>query len=95
MISFLLVDGNVVTKPEKIADSMNKCFYSIGEELSKDIPYKLNSFLSNQIHAPDRSFIFTSINAEHIIKAISKFKSSHGLGLDTISSFFLKKGMPV
>ena len=31
MISSLLVDGNVVTKPEKIADSMNKCFCSIGE----------------------------------------------------------------
>ena len=27
--------------------------------------------------------------------AISKFKSSHGSGLDNISSFFLKKGMPV
>ena len=94
MISFLLVDGNVVTKPEKIADSVNQYFCSIREELSKDIPYKLNSFLSNQIHAADRSFIFTSINAEHIIKAISKFKSSHGFGINNTSSFCLKKGMP-
>ena len=46
MISSLLVDGSVVTNPEKIADSMNKYFCNIGEELSKDIPYKLNSFLS-------------------------------------------------
>ena len=92
MISSLLVDGNVVTKPEKIADSMNKYFRNIGEQLKKDIPYKLKSFLSNQIHAPDRSFIFTSINTEHIIKAISKFRSSRGFGLDNISSFFLKKG---
>ena len=74
---------------------MNKYFSSIGEELSKDISYKLNSFLSNQNHASDKSFIFTPINAEHIIKAISMFKSSHGLGLDNISSFFLKNGMPV
>ena len=86
MISSLLVDGNIVTKPEKISDSMNKYFCNIGEELSKDIPYKFNSFLSNQIHAPDKSFIFTPINAEHI-KTISKFKSSHGFGLDRISSF--------
>ena len=80
MISSLLVDGNFVTKPEKIADSMNKHCCNIGEELSKDIPYKLNSFLSNQIHVPDGSFIFTPINVEHIIKAISKFKPSHGFG---------------
>ena len=31
MISFLLVDGNVVAKPEKIPVSMNKYFCSIGE----------------------------------------------------------------
>ena len=95
MISSLLVDGKVVKKPEKIADSMNKYFCSIGEELSKDIPYKLNSYLSNQIHPPNKSFIFTTINAEHIIKAISKLKSSNGFGLDNFSSFFLKKGMPI
>ena len=65
-------------------------------ELSEKIAdYILNSFLSNQIHAPDRSFILTPINAKHIIKAISEFQSSYGFGLDNISSFFLKKGMPV
>ena len=74
---------------------MNKYFCNIGEELSKDIPYKLNSFLSNQIHAPVRSFVFTPIYAEHSIKAVCKFKSSHGFGVDNISSFFLKNGMPV
>ena len=95
MIWSLLVDGNVVTKPEKITDSLNKYFCSIREELSKGIPCKLDSLLGNQIHTPDRSFIFTPINAEHIIKAISWFMSSHGFGLDNISSFFLKKGMPV
>ena len=89
MISSLLLDGNVVTKPEKIAGSINKYFCSIGEELSNYIPYKLSSFLSNQIHAPDKSFILTPIYAEHIIKAISKYKYSHGFGLDNISSFFL------
>ena len=93
--SSLLVDGNVITKPEKIADSMNKYFCNIGEELSKDIPCKLNSLLSNQIHAPDGSFIFTPSNAEHTTKAISKFRSSHGFRLDSISSFLLKKGMPI
>ena len=94
MLSSPLVNGNVVISPEKIADSMNKYFCSIGEELGKDSPYKLNSFLSVQIHAPDRSFISTPITAEHIIKAISKFNSSHGFGLDNMSSFFLMKGMP-
>ena len=40
MISSLLVEGNIVTKPEKIADSMNKYFCNIGKKLSKEIPYK-------------------------------------------------------
>ena len=37
MISSILVDGNVVTKPEKIADFIDKYSCSIGEELSKGI----------------------------------------------------------
>ena len=40
MVSSLLVDGNAVTKPEKIGDFMNKYFRIIGGELSKDIPCK-------------------------------------------------------
>jgi len=87
--------GNEVANSEKIADSMNKYFCSIVEELSKDIPEKVNSFLSNQFHATDGSFLFTPINTEHIIKAISKFKSSNGFRLDYIPSFFQKKGMPI
>ena len=39
MISSLLVNGNVVTLPEKIADSMNKCFSSIGEECGEFFSY--------------------------------------------------------
>ena len=88
-------DENVVTKPERIADSMNKYFYSIRKELSKDIPCNLDSFLSNQVLALDRSFIFTITNAEHIIKAISNYQSSHGFGLNNISSFLMKKAMLV
>ena len=66
-----------------------------GEELSKDIPHKLNSFISNQIHASDRSFIFTPINAENVSNVTSKFKSSHGFGIDSISGLSLKKGMSI
>ena len=39
--------------------------------------------------------MYEPFNEDHIINTISKFKSSHGFGLDNISSFFLKKGMPI
>ena len=85
MILSQLVNRSVVTKPEKIADSMNKYLCSIGEEHNEDIPYKLNSFLCNQIHAPDRSFIFTPINAEDIIKAILSSNLLMGLAWTSLA----------
>lgn len=38
---------------------------------------------------------FAPIEAEQVITTIRKFKTSQGHGLDGISSFFLKSGMPV
>ena len=55
----------------------------------------MNSFISSQILAPESNFSFPPVNAEDLIKAMSKFKSSQGFGMDNICSFFLKKSMPI
>ena len=74
---------------------MNKYFYSVEEQLSKKILKKMNSFIRSQILAPESNFSFSPINAEDHIKAMSKFTSSQGLGMDNVSSFFPKKSMPI
>ena len=81
--------------PDLLAESMNKCFCSVGEQLSKKIPKKMNSFARSQILVNKSKFSFSPVNAEDLNKAMSKFKSSQGFGMDNISSFFLKKSMPI
>ena len=75
--------------------TLNKYFCSVGEQLSKKIPKKINSFISNQILSPKSTFSFSPVNAEDLNKAMSKFKSSQGFGMDNKSSFFLKKSIPI
>ena len=94
-ITSLRVDEEMITKPDLIAESMNEYFCNVGEQLSKKIPKKMNSFISSQIPAPKSKFSFSPVNAEDLIKAMSKLKSSQGFGMDNISSFFLKKSMPI
>ena len=52
-ITSLQVDVTNITKPNVITDSMNKYFFSIGEELSKNVPSKINPFIRNPTLAPD------------------------------------------
>ena len=94
-ITSLKVNDEMITKPDLIADSMNKYFCSVGEQLSKNIPIRMNSFISNQTLARKSTFNFSPINAQDLIKAMSKFKSSQGFGMDNISSFFFRIGMPI
>ena len=93
-ITSLRVDEETITKPDLIAESMNKCFCNVGDQLCKKIPKKINSFISSQT-AHKSKFSFSPVNAEDLIKAMSKLKSSQGFGMDNISSFFLKKSMPI
>ena len=91
------VDGNSVTDPIGIANSMNQFFCNVGDELSKDIPDTKNSLLMGEhtINPSNATFIFASVVSEQVALAINKIKTSHGYGLDEISSFFLKIAMPV
>ena len=41
------------------------------------------------------SFLFSPILPQQVIEAMNNFKTSRSFGLDLISSYFLKLGMPV
>ena len=80
-----------------MANSMNDFFSSIGVKLCNDIPDTENDLLNGDydINPTAATFLFTPIESEQAIKAMRKFKTSQGQGLDEISSFFLKAGMPI
>ena len=48
-ITSLRVDDETITKPDLIAESMNEYFCNVGEQLSKKIPKKMNSFISREL----------------------------------------------
>ena len=96
-ISSLVVDEECLTKSCEIADSMNEYFCTIGDKLSCKIPNVKNPLLNgdysiNENHA---RFQFQMIRPEELGKIMNKFKTSHSFGIDGVSSFFLKIGMPV
>ena len=65
-ITSLRVDDETISKPDLIAESMNKYFCSVGEQLCKKIPKKMNSSISSQILAPESNFSFSPVNAEDL-----------------------------
>ena len=93
-ITSILEDDVIITKPDGIADSINKYFCSIGEQLSNNIPKKLNMFINEILLRIRTTFSFTPLTPEQLINSVSKFKTSKGFGVDNISSFYLKKSMP-
>ena len=74
---------------------MNKYFCSIGDQLSNNIPKKLNTFINEILLRIRTTFSFTPFTLEQLIKTVSKFKTSKGFGVGNISSFSLKKTMPI
>ena len=76
---------------------MNQFFCNVGDELSKDVPDTENSLLMGKhtINPSNATFIFAPVVSEHLALAMNKIKTSHGSGLDEISSFFVKTAMPI
>ena len=94
-ITSVLKDDVIITGPDDIANSMNKYYFSIGEQLSNKIPNKSNTFIKESLPSVRAAFRFLDLAQQQLIKTLSKFKISRGFGVDNISSFFLKKGMPI
>ena len=76
---------------------MNQYFCNIGEKLSSKIPTKKNSLLFGDIKINQHSkiFRFKNVDEVQIRRAMESLKTSNGFGIDGISSYFLKVGMPV
>ena len=76
---------------------VNSFFCNVGDQLSNEIPNAKNSLLEGSINVNpgDLSFLFSLILPQQVIKAMNKFKTSRSFGLDLISSYFLKLGMPI
>ena len=96
-IHSLKVDGTIIKDSESIANKRNDYFCSVGDKLSNKSPYKETSLLKGDydINPSATHFIFSPMQPQELLKAINKCKSSHGLGLDGVSSFLLKAGMPI
>ena len=76
---------------------MNNFFCTVGHQLSTKIPHTKNSLLKGDVTVnPEKvSFSFLPIWPQKLVKAMGKFKTSKSFGLDLISSYFLKIGMPI
>ena len=96
-IQSLRVDGITIFDSEEIASSMNQFFCTVGEKLSNDIPETENPLLNDEyiVNPKNATFSFAPVTPKQLIETMGKFKTSQGSGLDCISSFFLKVGMPV
>ena len=96
-IKALEVDGQIIYDPVGMANSMNDFFSNIGVKLSEDVPDTVNDLLNGDydINPTKATIFFTPIESGQVITAMRKFKTSQGHGLDAISSYFLKAGMPM
>ena len=83
----------VIKDSESIANAMNKYFCSVGDKLSRKIPDEENTLLNgdHDINPTAASFTFSPMQPQELLKAINKFKTSQGSGLDQISSFFSRQ----
>ena len=96
-VSSLQEDNKILTSSDEIAESMNHYFCTIEQKLSEKIPHAENPLLSGDLSLNKNStrFRFRAITPAHLMKAMQKFKVSKSFGIDSISSYFLKIGMPV
>ena len=96
-INSLSVGNQLIRNPQDIANKMNKFFCTVGEELGKEIPDTKNLLLEGSfiVNPDELSFLFSPILPQQLVIAMNKFKTSKSFGLDLISSYFLKLGMPI
>ena len=91
-IDSIKVNDRVITDKKVIPNIMNTYFCSVGENLKSKIPYEPNPLTTGvySINNNLKSFNFIEITAEDVVNACSTIKTSHGSGVDGISSFFIK-----
>ena len=95
-INNLNVDGREILQKDAIANSMNKYFCSIGNDLANEILYTPNPLLNSEytVNAHDATIIFSEISAHDVTQAMNQMKTTKSVGIDKISSYFLMLAMP-
>ena len=95
-IDSLNVDGREIFQKDAIANSMNKYFCSIGNDLGIEIPNTPNPLINNEytVNAPELTFSFSEISAHDVTQAMNQMKTAKSDGTDKISSYFLKLAIP-
>ena len=84
-ITALEVDGQTIDDFVGMANSMNDFFSNIGDKLSKDIPSTENDLLNGDYDVKPSKATFC-LHTEQVIKAMRKFKTTQGHGLNQIST---------
>ena len=87
----------VITDKKMIPIIMNEYFCNIGNSLKETIPYEKNPLIEGayNMNTSSKTFTFSEITEEEVIRASLSFKTSFGSGIDNISSFFIKTVIPV
>ena len=95
-IDLITDKGTEITTKKGISNVMNKYFCSVGREIAGKIDKCPNPLLSGEYHInPLKStFVFSSIQAQHVSEAIGKTKLSKSFENDNIYSYFLKLAFP-
>ena len=88
-INELIINQEIVTEPEKIADSLNTYFNEIGTVLAKDLPKGNNSF-ETYVVPTDKSFEINRLSSINVKNVILKINTSKATGHDRISPKLLK-----
>ena len=88
-INELVIDQNVITEPEKIADSLNTYFNEIGSVLAKDLPKGDNSF-EKYIVPVEKKFEINRFSPIEVKNVILKLNTSKATGYDRLSPKLLK-----
>ena len=93
-----LEDGDKdITDSQQVADATNQYFCNIREKLSNKTPIRRKSLLLGdaKINQHSKIFRFKDVDDLQIHRIMKSLKTSNGFGLDGISSYVLKVGMPV
>ena len=95
-INSLNADGREILQKDAIANSMDRYFCSIGNDLANEIPNTPNPLLNNEytVNAHESTFRFSEISAHEVTQAMNQMKTPKCVGTDKISSYFLTLAIP-
>ena len=86
------VNDYVITNKNVIPNIMNTYFSSGGENLKAKVPHEPNPLTTGIYSIKNNLKLFNGleITEEDVVNAFSSIKTSHGSGVDGISSFLIK-----